>query len=248
LKPGIRPVSKDAVVSPADGIVVHYGKANNEWIEQVKGVNYSLKSFLGPLSWNSSIAVDETEKQDDIDKAYHERLRQKKNEKTSLYQCVIYLAPGDYHRFHSPADWTVSFRRHFSGKLISIRPSFMSWISDLFSLNERVAYLGTWAHGFFSMTAVGATNVGSIKVYFDEQLHTNARKCRVGTCVDRVIDTVESKKGAAFGEFNLGSTIVLIFEAPDNLDFNIELGQKVRYGQTLFSINDDNASDKKRQD
>lgn len=168
LKPGIRPVSKDAVVSPADGIVVHYGKANNEWIEQVKGVNYSLKSFLGPLSWNSSVAVNETEKQDDIDKAYHEQLRQKKNEKTSLYQCVIYLAPGDYHRFHSPADWTVSFRRHFSGKLISIRPSFMSWISDLFSLNERVAYLGTWAYGFFSMTAVGATNVGSIKVYFDE--------------------------------------------------------------------------------
>ncbi len=65
------------------------------------------------------------------------------------------------------------------------------------------------------------------------------RKCRTGTCKDCVINTVEAKKGSAFGEFNLGSTIVLIFEAPDNLNFNIELGQKVRYGEPLFSIRDD---------
>jgi len=32
-----------------------------------------------------------------------------------LHQCIIYLAPGDYHRFHSPADWTVYARRHFPG-------------------------------------------------------------------------------------------------------------------------------------
>jgi phosphatidylserine decarboxylase len=36
-------------------------------------------------------------------------------EGNELYHCVIYLAPGDYHCFHSPTDWTISHRRHFPG-------------------------------------------------------------------------------------------------------------------------------------
>lgn len=32
-----------------------------------------------------------------------------------LFYCVIYLKPGDYHRIHSPVDWNVLLRRHFSG-------------------------------------------------------------------------------------------------------------------------------------
>jgi phosphatidylserine decarboxylase len=44
------------------------------------------------------------------------------------------------------------------------------WIPDLFTLNERAVYVGRWKHGFFSLTAVGATNVGSIHVYCDKVL------------------------------------------------------------------------------
>lgn len=42
------------------------------------------------------------------------------NKDTALYQCVVYLAPGDYHRFHSPVNWDVTFRRHFQGKIQGI--------------------------------------------------------------------------------------------------------------------------------
>lgn len=89
-------------------------------------------------------------------------------EENCLHHCVIYLAPGDYHRFHSPTDWTVFARRHFPGELFSVNPSVARWLEGLFNFNERVVYYGEWEHGFFSMTAVGATNVGSIRVYMDD--------------------------------------------------------------------------------
>jgi phosphatidylserine decarboxylase len=58
----------------------------------------------------------------------------------------------------------------FAGELLSVNPKVAQWIPDLFTLNERAVYVGCWKHGFFSLTAVGATNVGSIHVYCDKVL------------------------------------------------------------------------------
>ena len=43
-------------------------------------------------------------------------------------------------------------------------------LPGVFALNERTALLGRWIHGFFSYTAVGAFNVGSIQLSFDKVL------------------------------------------------------------------------------
>lgn len=50
---------------------------------------------------------------------------------------------------------------------MSVNPGMARWIKELFCHNERVVLSGDWKHGFFSLTAVGATNVGSIRIYFD---------------------------------------------------------------------------------
>jgi phosphatidylserine decarboxylase len=180
LKPGVRPIDPtNGIVSPVDGTVLHFGKANNGKVEQVKGITYSLSAFLGPQTFKCN------KKEIDANvpslKEYQKNLfiNNSKKIKTELYSCVIYLSPGDYHRFHSPANWTVNFRRHFAGQLFSVKPTFVNGFPNLFSLNERVIYTGQWDYGFFSMIAVGATNVGTVRVYFDDvsyHLMTNFTK------------------------------------------------------------------------
>ncbi|KAL9073655.1 MAG: hypothetical protein Q9157_004665 [Trypethelium eluteriae] len=198
----------------------------------------------------------------------------------ALYYCVVYLAPGDYHRFHSPVSWVVESRRHFAGELYSVSPYLQRTLPGLFVLNERVVLLGRWRHGFFSYAPVGATNVGSIKINFDKELRTNS--LTTDTEADRQAERAKQrgepysgfaeayydaaskvlgghalKRGEEMGGFQLGSTIVLVFEAPkgrrrrsfdegfsdDDEDkrvggwkWNIDIGQKVKVGQALGSV------------
>ena len=102
-------------------------------------------------------------------------------------------------------------------------------MAGLFCLNERVCYTGRWQHGFFSLTAVGATNVGSVVVPVDPELCTNSRRWEADTFHQVVWPGgLPQTRGEMFGEFNLGSTIVLIFQAPENFQFTFtEPGEQV---------------------
>ena len=195
---------------------------------------------------------------------------------TALYYVVIYLAPGDYHRFHSPVSWVVEKRRHFAGELYSVSPYLQRTLPGLFTLNERVVLLGRWRWGFFSYTPVGATNVGSIVVNFDKELRTNS--LTTDTAASRAAEQAAKRgepycgfaeatyqqassvlgghalrKGEEMGGFQLGSSIVLVFEAPkgqrgsfdEGWDggelkggwrWNIHKGQKVRYGEAIGRV------------
>lgn len=164
-----------------------------------------------------------------------------------LYFCVVYLAPGDYHRFHSPTAWVVERRRHFTGDLFSVSPYIANRLKDLFVLNERVALLGRWKYGFYSMVPVGATNVGSIVINFDRNLRTNTAKPShpahtyaeaVYTSASSVLRGQPLLAGEEMGGFKLGSTIVMVFEAPKNWRFTVAAGQKVKVGEALGTLED----------
>ena len=190
----------------------------------------------------------------------------------ALYYAVIYLAPGDYHRFHSPTDWVVERRRHFAGELYSVSPYLQRTLPGLFTLNERVVLLGRWRWGFFSYVPVGATNVGSIKINFDRELRTNS--LLTDTAADRAADEAAARgepylgyaeatyenaspvlhghalrRGEEMGGFQLGSTVVLVFEAPVGEEtagetgkthkgwtWAVEKGQKIKMGQQLGRV------------
>ncbi|XP_012251862.2 phosphatidylserine decarboxylase proenzyme 1, mitochondrial isoform X3 [Athalia rosae] len=235
LKDGVRPIAQHVdIVSPADGKVLHFGPVTSCRVEQVKGVTYSLRHFLGDPNWPRSTTSLEKIENDDC--KYLRSLL--KNPTNHLYQLIIYLAPGDYHRFHSPTDWQIRFRRHFQGKLLSVNPRVAGWLPNLFSLNERVVYIGEWAGGFMSYAAVGATNVGSIKVYCDRNLATNTRKWpKEKRCDDASLGCTNMSKGQMLGEFRMGSTIVLLFEAPPDLKFSLRRGQSIQMGQPLIESN-----------
>ena len=103
-------------MSPCDGRVLHWGRVGaGSRVEQVKGVSYRLNAFLGhqPLAdpATSGTVVTPCETGD------------REGTSPALYQCVLYLAPGDYHGFHSPADWSLAARRHFPGELLSVSPT-----------------------------------------------------------------------------------------------------------------------------
>ncbi|XP_066116197.1 phosphatidylserine decarboxylase proenzyme, mitochondrial isoform X2 [Saccopteryx bilineata] len=237
LKPQARPVSGlHSVISPSDGKILNFGQVKNCEVEQVKGITYSLESFLGPRTSAEDLPLPPATSCTSF------RNQLVTREGNELYHCVIYLAPGDYHCFHSPTDWTVSHRRHFPGSLMSVNPGMARWIKELFCHNERVVLTGDWKHGFFSLTAVGATNVGSIRIYFDQDLHTNSPRYSKGSYNDFSFVThankegIPMRKGERLGEFNLGSTIVLIFEAPKDFNFKLEAGQKIRFGEALGSL------------
>ena len=226
LKPGSRPISREDIVSPVDGKIVVFGKVTSDRIEQIKGVTYSSSDFLGEDDPLLNVSP-----------------------KTSVFHVVIYLNPGDYHRLHSPCKLAIHRLRHFPGTLFPISPLLSRLVPDLFSLNERVVLQGSWKHGAMSYVAVGAYNVGTMSFNFDRTIRTNRlirdwrnpnlsisgiRRDIGDYAYEREYDpAVLVKKASEIGTFNLGSTVVLIFEAPSDFEFCVDVDQKIKLGQSL---------------
>jgi phosphatidylserine decarboxylase len=162
LKAGARTITKpldvNQIASPCDGRVLTCGEVSsaNSTIDCVKGRSYRLDEFL--LGH-----IEDNQKESRVAAL----LQAVQNRGNKLFSMVIYLAPSDYHRYHSAAMWHADFRRHIVGYLDPVKPAYVNKHKDVFKNNERVNLFGNWSQGFFMTSFVGALNVGSIKLDFD---------------------------------------------------------------------------------
>lgn len=87
---------------------------------------------------------------------------------------------------------------------------------------------------FLFNVPVGATNVGSIKINNEPDLQTNQFFSRIGTYSSKnYTPLIQIPKGKEMGGFRLGSTIVLVFEAPDSFKFMVKPNEKILVGQAI---------------
>ena len=257
LKPEVREiVDKDDVTSlcsPCDGRILTIGKVSSidSTIDCVKGRSYRLDEFMlgyiGDPSDSSDLATKIAERKNNPEvQAMLDKVKANGNE---LHYMVIYLSPGDYHRFHSPAIHRGLYRRHIAGYLSPVKPSYVNKHRDVFKNNERVNIFGEWkeSNDFFFTSFVGALNVGSILLDFDTDVSTNHAMPAEPYYQDKSYregqdsplaetpgsSAVKFEKGEMTGRFEMGSTIVLIYECAPETQTLVEEGQAVRLGQQM---------------
>lgn len=185
LKEGARPLSSAHVVHPCDGVLTQQGQVQKGQLIQAKGWTYDLSEFLG-------------------DKGM-----------ASLYEgghyYTYYLCPADYHRVHAPTEGYLTSARHIPGLLWPVNEWSVNNVRRLFNLNERVVLNFESSLGCWSLVMVGATNVGKITVTMDPSITTNRWMWHAPT--DRTYSPpLGVTPGDEIGLFNLGSTVVCIFE------------------------------------
>jgi phosphatidylserine decarboxylase len=211
--PEARPIEGDesVVVSPVDGTVSQGGKIEAGTLIQAKGVTYSLDQLLS------------------YQRAFVEKF-------DGGEFVTIYLSPRDYHRIHMPINGQIEASTYIPGELYPVNKTGVKRIPELFAINERVITYIRTSFGHMALIKVGATNVGSIKVVYDESIVTNPDKKLMRTHKEYQPPS-SLAKGEEIGRFEFGSTVILLFE-PGQIDWIIPLipGTKVKMGQAIATV------------
>jgi phosphatidylserine decarboxylase len=185
LKPGARPLACSHCISPVDGAITQFGSFTGSAcnLEQVKGQNYSLSSFL----------TDQWSVGDFEGGGY----------------LTFYLKPHNYHWVHCPVDSSIIKVVHVPGSLWPVDTWSVSHIEGLFVRNERVLIELNTSYGVLIAALVGATNVGKISLSFCNEIKGNTGNSQGIRCWQPKAP-IPLNKGDELGCFEMGSTVILI--------------------------------------
>ena len=208
LRPAARPIdaAPHAIVSPVDGIVSECGSIDDTRLIQAKGRDYSLHDLLAGQPWASRFAGGSF--------------------------ATLYLAPVNYHRIHMAVRGRLLDTVYVPGRLFSVNAATARLVPRLFARNERVLTLFDTDFGQTALVMVGALNVGSMATVWAGDITPAAR--RTVTRIPGPAVTLE--KGAELGRFNMGSTVILLFEAGRaRWHPRLRQGSVVQLGQAIGS-------------
>lgn len=202
--------SEDGLASPVDGTVSQCGPLEGDAVIQAKGQYYSVLELLGG------------------DSAAAARYR------GGQFAC-IYLAPYNYHRMHMPVAGRVLKTLYVPGELFSVNAATARAVPRLFSRNERVVCEFETVAGHHAFVMVGALFVGSIETTWNGEINPPPRPKAIRSLPSGT--GLEVAKGEEIGRFNMGSTVVMLFE-PGRISFDPALapGATLRMGQRIGTI------------
>jgi phosphatidylserine decarboxylase len=209
LKPDARPLSteKNAIVSPADGVVSQAGNITEGDIFQAKGKNYTVTELLGGSAERGAPFND------------------------GVFT-TIYLSPKDYHRLHMPLTGTLKEMVHVPGRLFSVNTATTEAVPRLFARNERVCCLFETEAGPMALILVGAIFVSSVETVWHGVVTPPTRTTVQNWLYEQDAPTLE--KGEEMGRFNMGSTIIVLF-GKDYVEWNAEFtaNKAVKLGEII---------------
>ena len=210
-----RPLNAEtsAVISPVDGAISQIGRIEDGRIFQAKGQSYTLAELLGE------------------DAEWHQQFE-------DGHFATIYLSPRDYHRIHMPLTGKLKKMSHIPGRLFSVSPSTTRVVPRLFSRNERLVNLFETNHGPMAVIMVGAIFVASMDTVWAGTVAPASRRIAQWS-YDRAepVEPVVLEKGAEMGRFNMGSTVILLFqkEAIDWADALVP-DAKIKMGEQIATL------------
>ena len=216
LKNSERPIDDTAssIVSPVDGNISQLGDIDEDAILQAKGKQFSLRALLA----NDTNTI---------------------NRFTFGSFATIYLSPKDYHRIHLPVDGELLKMTYVPGHLFSVNAATSKNVDQLFARNERLICLFETEFGLMAEILVGAIFVGGMEtVWQGEITPARPRELRLWE-YDPASDTQTNyAKGEEMGRFNMGSTVILLFEQ-GRMKWSTALhsGTKVQMGQLIGTGN-----------
>ncbi len=185
LKPGQRVVEGDerAVTSPVDGAISQIGYVKSGCCVQAKGIEYPIGKLLA-------------------DEASAHRFE-------GGAFATLYLSPRDYHRIHAPLGGRILGYSYIPGEFWPVNRRSVRSLEAVFCINERLVTFIDTAAGLLALVAVGATCVSRIRASYDESIVTHAREPAKAHRYERPIPL---QKGDEVGRFEMGSTVILLFE------------------------------------